>query len=135
MYYLLRLELNDRLSIYLFAGLPLRPLVLFSSVGDLINMYWSGAGQEKTTLMEVPEIINLLIFTENLLIRPVYFYNLNLNQGIFTNTFAYHIFGTNVVFISASHVDAIINNINAKNCSEMIASHCILQGEPATRRG
>ena len=35
------------------SGLPLRPVVLFSSVGDLIELYWSGAGQEKTTLLEV----------------------------------------------------------------------------------
>jgi len=33
-------------------GLPLRPLVLFTSVSDLIDMYWSGAGQEKTTLLQ-----------------------------------------------------------------------------------
>ncbi len=35
------------------AGLPLRPMVLFSSIGDLIEMYWSGALQDKTTLLEV----------------------------------------------------------------------------------
>ena len=34
-------------------GLPLRPLVLFSGMGDLLELYWSGAGQEKTTLLQV----------------------------------------------------------------------------------
>jgi len=33
-------------------GLPLRPLVLFSGMGDLLELYWSGAGQEKTTLLQ-----------------------------------------------------------------------------------
>ena len=36
-----------------FPGLPLRPMVLFTSIGDLIEMYWSGALQEKTTLLQV----------------------------------------------------------------------------------
>jgi len=44
-------EANASLQIYLL-GLPLRPLQLFSSMGDLIDFYWSGAGQEKTTLLQ-----------------------------------------------------------------------------------
>ena len=32
-------------------GLPLRPLVLFSSLGDLMDLYWSGAAEEKTSLL------------------------------------------------------------------------------------
>merc|ERR1719312_595060 len=44
-------EANASLQIYLL-GLPLRPLHLFTSMGDLIDFYWSGAGQEKTTLLE-----------------------------------------------------------------------------------
>merc|ERR1711872_442782 len=44
-------EANASLQIYLL-GLPLRPFHLFSSMGDLIDFYWSGAGQEKTTLLQ-----------------------------------------------------------------------------------
>jgi len=33
-------------------GLPLRPFTLFSSMGELMELFWSGAGQERTTLLQ-----------------------------------------------------------------------------------
>ena len=33
-------------------GLPLRPLVLFSSLGELMELYWSGAGQAPAQLLQ-----------------------------------------------------------------------------------
>jgi len=33
-------------------GLPLRPFVLFSSLGELMELFWSGVGQERTPLLQ-----------------------------------------------------------------------------------
>ena len=55
-------------KIITFEGLPLRPLVLFTSMADLIDLYWSGAGQDKTTLLQVmfrDQGCTLKIFTFN----------------------------------------------------------------------